>query len=479
MRRWRLPLATGIAVLLIGVALVLALVPSGAEQTLAAARLQTALCMVWHIAIACFGTGFPLLMLLADGHARRAAAKNNGRAAGWDSQAAIERLYQSGAVQLARLWDHAFAVLFAAGAVSGTVLSFTLGMLWPGLFAKFGDLFGVPFTFESLAFFSEAIALGFWMYGRGKISPAAHRAAGIALAISGVCSAVFVVCANGWMNTPGGFRLEAGVLQDVNLSEVMFNAAALPEAVHMVLAALLVTGWVVAAAHALALLRRPQSALHRQGMLIALGFAALLTPVQLLAGDMLTRFIATNEPAKFAAAEALLHSGPNAPLAIGGVVIDGELRGAIEIPSGLSLLLHGDSSEPVAGLDSIPVDQQPAVGPVHLAFQVMVACGAVLLLAAALHGWVRWRGHLHQRRMLQLVVVCGVLAVLAMEAGWMVTELGRQPWVVRGYLRTSEAVTTQQGLLPGLLVVIVVFAALSAALVHALRSVVADAEKPQ
>lgn len=451
------PLLAGGAILLLGLALVMLLIPleESEAQTLAVARLQTALSMVWHIAIACFGAGFPLLLLVAEHRARRGDAA---------------------ARRLAQLWNHSFAVLFAVGAVSGTVLSFTLGMLWPGLFARFGEVFGVPFAFESLAFFTEAIALGFWMYGRERLSPRAHLATGIVLALSGVASAVFVVCANGWMNAPTGFLWDGKVLREVEPMTAMFNAAAFPEAVHMVLAAFLVTGWCVAGAHAWRLRMKGPNEMHRRGMLLALGFAAVLTPVQFVAGDWLMRFVATNEPAKFAAAEALLTTGARAPLSLGGVMIDGKLHGAIEIPSGVSILLHGDADAVVSGMDAIPVDARPPLNAVHLAFQVMLACGMYLLLMAGIHAWLCWKRRDPPRAMLGMIMLAGFFSMLAMEAGWMVTELGRQPWVVRGYLRTAEAVTTQSGLLPGLLIVIAVFAALTAATVYALRALLAHEE---
>lgn len=446
---WRGPLILGVLVLLCGLALCALLIPADAGQTLACARLQTALSMAWHIAIACFGTGMPLLLLFAQ---------------------------RRGLSEVVRLWEHLFAVLFAAGAVSGTVLSFTLGMLWPGLFAGFGDVFGIPFAFEGLAFFTEAVALGFLLYGRGRISPALHRAAGVVLALSGLASAVFVVCAHGWMNAPTGFRLENGVPVDVQPTEVLLNAAALPEATHMLLAALLVSAWALAGGHALALLRRPQSTLHQAALRLALACALLFTPLQLLAGDLLTRFVAQSEPVKFAALEALEHSGPHAPFSLGGVFIDGELHGAIEIPSGLSLLLHGRADAEVRGLDAVPAADLPPVGAVHTAFQLMVLCGMWLMLVTLLDVRRRWTRRGFSRAHLRCILLCAPAALIATEAGWVATELGRQPWVVRGFLRTADAVTQQQALVPGLVLVILVFAALSAALCRALNAVVQHAE---
>ncbi len=447
----RLAFVTALVMLGAGLALVSALVPGdeGPHQTLAIARLQTALSMAWHIVIACFGVGLPPLLLLADRAARRGDAV---------------------AAALAARWTHAFAVLFAVGAVSGTTLAFTLGMLWPGLFLKFGDAFGIPFAFESLAFFTEAIAMGFWIYGRGRISARAHFASGIVVAISGLASAVFVVCANGWMNTPQGFAMADGRITDVDALAIFMNPAALSEVLHMVLAALLVAGFALAGAHAFALLRHGESALHRRGLNLALGFAAIVMPLQLLAGDFAVRFIAREEPVKFAAAEALFRTQSAAPFVIGGVVVDNELRGAIEIPGGLSLLLHGDRNAVVDGLDQIPSEERPHVGAVHLAFQGMLAAAAFLALVATAHGLRCWRRRNAGRGALMLIVCASPAAVIALECGWLVTELGRQPWVIHGWLRTSSAVTHETGLLPGLYVVLLVFSLLSGAFVHTIHT---------
>jgi cytochrome d ubiquinol oxidase subunit I len=445
--------------LAIGLSLVFALVPGeeGPRQTLIIARLQTALSMAWHIVIACFGVGMPPLLLLAERSARRGDAL---------------------AAQLSARWTHAFAVLFAVGAVSGTTLAFTLGVLWPGLFERFGDAFGIPFVFESLAFFTEAIAVGFWIYGRGRIPPRWHMLAGVVIAVSGLASAVFVVCANGWMNTPQGFTFSDGRVQDVDALAILMNPAALPEVLHMVLAALLVTGFALAGAHAFALLRHGESALHRRGLRLALGFSAVALPFQLAAGDFAARFIAKEEPVKFAAAEALFRTQAHAPLAIGGVVRDGELKGAFEIPGALSFLAHGDAAAIVDGLDQIPSTERPPVGAVHLAFQGMLAAAAFLTLIVAAHAWRLWRRREAKSFALGLIVCASPAAIVALECGWLVTELGRQPWVIHGWLRTSSAVTSATGLLPGLLIVLLVFALLSAAFVHTIHTLTRAEVRP-
>lgn len=455
----RLASMTALLMLAAGLALVVALIPAdeSPHQTLAIARLQTALSMAWHIVIACFGVGMPPLLLLAERAARRGDAV---------------------AAALAARWTHAFAVLFAVGAVSGTTLAFTLGMLWPGLFLKFGDAFGIPFTFESLAFFTEAIAMGFWIYGRGRISARAHMFSGVVIAISGLASAVFVVCANGWMNAPQGFTFVDGRVTDVDALAILMNPAALPEVLHMVFAALLVAGFALAGAHAFALLRHGESPLHRRGLHLALGFAAIVMPLQLLAGDYAVRFIAREEPVKFAAAEALFRTQSSAPFVIGGVVKDGELQGALEIPGGLSLLLHGDRNAVIDGLDQVPSTEQPPVGAVHLAFQGMLAAGAFLALVAAAQGWRCWRKRTPGRCALLGIVAAAPAAVLALECGWLVTELGRQPWVIHGWLRTGSAVTTQSGLLPGLLIVLLVFSLLSGVFVHTIHTLTHAEPRP-
>jgi cytochrome d ubiquinol oxidase subunit I len=425
------------------------------QPDLWAARAQMALSLAWHIVIACFGVGLPLLVLIAEFRGQRGG----------------------GAVynDLAHRWAKVLAVLFAVGAVSGTILSFEMGILWPRLMATFGSVLGLPFAIEGIAFFIEAIFIGIYLYGWDRLSPRVHLLTGIPIVIGGIASAWFVVTANAWLNQPVGFTLTNGVVTGVDPWGAILNPATPIETTHMILAALMVTGFGIAAGHAWGLRRDATSRLHRTGFLVAFTLAALVTPVQIVVGDAAAQFLATNQPIKLAAIEGLYESQRGAPLSIGGIPVDGQMYFALQIPNGLSLLAFRDPNALVQGLNTVPVDQQPPVLPVHIAFQIMVAIGFALLGLSAWLGW-SWRRR-HEmpgsRTFLLGAILAGPGAVVAMEAGWVVTELGRQPWIVYGIMRVDEAVTAARGLPIGLFTLIGVYIALTAGTVLVLRRTVA------
>jgi cytochrome bd ubiquinol oxidase subunit I len=417
----------------------------------AAARVQMAFSLGWHIIIACFGVGMPGLTVFAEWRALRTG----------------DAVYES----LARTWARAMGVLFAVGAVSGTILSFEMGLLWPGLMGPFGGVIGLPFTMEGIAFFIEAIFLGIYLYAWDRLPPRTHLLTGIPVLVAGVASAFFVVTANAWMNQPRGFDLVAGEVVNVRPWEAMFNPATPPQTVHMIIAAFMVAGFGIASVYAVGLLRGRRDRYHRLGFLVPFTVAAILAPVQVVVGDWAAHFLAKYQPLKLAAIEALSETQAGAALSLGGIYLDGKLRYTIEIPNALSLLTHFDADAVVLGLDQAPPALQPPVNVVHLSFQLMVAIGFGLV---ALGGWfaiVWWR---HQnlprsRWFLRAAAVSGLAAVLAMEAGWVVTEVGRQPWVVYGILLTEDAVNPQPGLVVGLIAVLAVYTALTVATVFVLR----------
>lgn len=394
------------------------------------ARAQMAMLFAFHILFAVAGMGMPVLMVIAEG--------------------AYLRTRKPVYAELARRWGRGTAVLFAVGAVSGTVLSFELGLLWPRFMEFAGGIIGLPFALEGFAFFTEAIFLGIYLYGWEKVPPPLHLAAGCLVALGGILSGVFVVAANAWMNSPAGFTLLAGRPADVSPLAAMANPAWKTEAIHMTLAAFAASGFAVAGIHAFRLLREPRNGFHRVALGIALsvgGVAAVLQPVS---GDMSARFVARNQPVKLAAMEGQFRTQRGAPLRIGGLpdAADETTRYALEIPRGLSLLAFHDPDAEVVGLSAFPRDERPNPVPVHLAFQVMVGCGIALAAvgaAGAILGWKR-RERLFSRPFLCAVVACGPLGLLAVEAGWVVTELGRQPWVIHKVMRTSDAVTPVGGL---------------------------------
>jgi len=408
---------------------------------LLAARTQMAVSLGFHIVFAELGIALPLLMVLAEWRWRRTG----------------ERAYYD----LARRWAKGTAVLFAVGAVSGTVLSFELGLLWPGFMRHAGPLIGMPFSLEGFAFFLEAIFIGVYLYGWERVSPRAHLAAGIVVAVSGAASALFVVLVNAWMNTPVGFTVDAaGAFVNIDPVKAMRSPAAFQQVLHMLLASYAATGMAVAGVHAWMLLRGAAPAFHGRALMLALSVGAPAAVVQPLSGDLSARVVAETQPVKLAALEGQWDTERGAPLRIGGWpdASREETRWALEIPRGLSLLAFHDPNAEVRGLRSVPPEDRPPVRIVHVGFQTMVGLGSAMALVALWAAWVAWRRRdlSSDRRLLRALVIVAPFGFLATEAGWVVTEVGRQPWVVQGFMRTAHAVTP----MPGLVVPMVTFTAL-------------------
>jgi cytochrome d ubiquinol oxidase subunit I len=361
---------------------------------------------------------------------------------------------------LAQRWAKGTAILFAVGAVSGTVLSFELGLLWPHFMGYAGAIIGMPFSLEGFAFFTEGIFLGIYLYGWKRVPPRAHLFAGVMVAVSGALSGIFVVIANAWMNAPVGFRLVNGKPVDIDPIAAMMNPAALGQTVHMTLAAYAATGFVVAGIHAFMLRRDPNNRFHKAALGIALLVGGVSAVLQPLSGDRLAKSVARTQPVKLAAFEGQFQTEQGAPLRIGGVPDEaaGTTRHAIEIPYALSLLAYDDPHAVVKGLNEFPTDQRPPVAIVHIAFQIMVASGVAMMLVSLWSAWRYWRGRrkrnwLDSKWFLRAIVLASPLGFVAIETGWTVTEVGRQPWIIYGVMRTSEAVTP----MPGLIVPFVTF----------------------
>ena len=431
---------------------------------LLAARSQMGVSLAFHIIFAVVGIAMPVMMVVAE---RR-----------W--QVTGHAIY----LDLAKRWAKGTAILFAVGAVSGTVLSFELGLLWPEFMRFAGPIIGMPFSLEGFAFFTEAIFLGIYLYGWDRIPPRAHLAAGGIVALSGAASGVFVVIANAWMNAPTGFELAQGQPVNVDPLAAMANPAALPQAIHMTLAAYAATGFAVAGIHALLLLKDPANAFHRRALAIALIVGAPAAVLQPISGDLSARHLARHQPVKLAAAEALFETRAGAPLTLGGWpdVDRRETRFAIQVPYGLSLLAFHDPGAVVKGLDAAPRDEWPNVPAVHFTFQLMVALGTYLALVALWAGWRAWRGAdlAHDRWLLRAIGLATPMGLIAVEAGWMVTELGRQPWVIYGVLKTADAVTPMPGLIVPFLTFTLLYCFLGVIVVWLLyRQIVRSPEIPE
>ena len=415
------------------------------------ARQQMALSLGTHIVIACLGMAFPFIVVLAE----------------WRGNRTGDAVY----LTLARRWAKAMGVLFAVGAVSGTILSFEFGILWPRWMGRFGAVMGLPFAIEGFAFFLEAIFIGIYLYGWDSLPARVHQWVGIAIGIAGVASAFFVVAANGWMNEPTGFHVVNGRVVDVKPWAALFNSALWPEAAHMVLGAFIVAGCLVATPHAWALLRGRGGRYHRVGLALALTVAMLAAPLQIAAGDWAARHVAAKQPTKLAAIEGVTHTEADAPLHVGGIYVDGEVRGAIRIPDLLSLLAFDDPHATVQGLDAVAAADRPPVNVVRTSFQLMVAIGLAFLgLGAWLAlAWRRRRALPRSKWFLRAAVAAGPAAVLALECGWVVTEVGRQPWIVYHVMRTRDAVSDASGLRYGYFLLLAVYVVLAIATFTVLR----------
>ena len=422
-------------------------------EDLLAARTQMALSLAFHIVFAVVGIGMPLLMIVAEGLWLRKR----------------DPVY----LELARRWSKGTAIMFAVGAVSGTVLSFELGLLWPGFMAYAGPIIGMPFSLEGFAFFLEAIFLGIYLYGWERVPPFAHWLAGLAVMLSGVASGAFVVCANAWMNTPAGFTMADGELVDVDVWEAMWSPAAPSQMLHVTLASFVAIGFAVAAIHAFQLLRAPGSVFHRRAFTIALAVGSAFALVMPLSGHFSAQHVAEHQPVKLAAMEALWDTQRGAPLMIGGWPDEAaESTGyGVEIPGLLSWLCFGDVDAEVRGLSDFPPNDRPPVAVVHAAYQLMIGCGMALAGIAVLALLLTLRGRAPPtgRRFLRLAVAAGPLGFVAIQAGWVVTEVGRQPWIIRGVMRTADAVTPMPGLVVPLLAITSLYLVLGAVVIALLR----------
>jgi cytochrome d ubiquinol oxidase subunit I len=395
-----------------------------------AARSQMALSLGFHIIYSCIGMVMPVFMAIS--HYKWIKTKNP--------------VYKN--VTIA--WSKGVAIFFATGAVSGTMLSFELGLLWPGFMKHAGPIFGMPFSLEGTAFFIEAIALGFFLYGWNKLNTWFHWVTGVVVGVSGIASGVLVVAANSWMNSPSGFDYVDGKYLNINPLKAMLNEAWFSEALHMTIAAFSATGFAVAGIHALMIYRKRNVDFHTKSFKIAIVFGAAAAILQPLSGDISAKGAAKRQPAKLAAMEAYFHTQEYAPLVIGGIPDTAAKRVnyGLEIPGLLSFLVHDNFKTSVNALDKIPVKDQPPVAVTHYAFQIMVGIGTLMMFIGILYFIAIWKkkSWLDKPWFLKLFIIATPSGFIALEAGWTVTEVGRQPWIIQGVMRTSEAVTKMPGI---------------------------------
>ncbi|MBK5230769.1 MAG: cytochrome ubiquinol oxidase subunit I [Thermoleophilia bacterium] len=386
---------------------------------------------VFHIPLVCFGIAFPAIVLFTEGLWLRTG----------------DATYKA----LAKRWSKVMMIFFAVGVVSGTILSFEFGILWPDFMATFGNVFGLAFGLEGFSFFVEAIFIAIYVYGWDRLPRRAHFASGIPIVIAGFVGSMMVIAVNGWMNNPVGFQMVNGVATDIRPWQALFNSYLWHELAHMYLAGYMVVGFIVAAVYAVAYMKGDRSRYVRAGLIIPLTVASLAAPVQVLVGDWAGRAVAEQQPLKLAAMEGLGHTEKGAPLTLGGLydASTGKVKYGISVPNGLSLLATHDPNSTVRGLDSVPREDRPGpINTVRYAFATMVTIGTLLALLGVFYAAVWWRrARLPRGRWFyRAVVVAAPASVLALISGWIVTEVGRQPWIVYDVMRVKDAVTTAGGL---------------------------------
>ena len=426
--------------------------PLAAE--LEAARSQMALTLGFHIILASLGVAFPAMMLIANyiGLRRKDPA----------------------ALELAQRWSKVAAVTFAVGAVTGTVLSFEFGLLWPEFTGKFGEVFGTAFAIEGLFFFTEAIFISIYIFGWKRLSGWVHFWTGVPIVIAGLGGAFSVVAVNSWMNQPDGFKLASdGTVTNVDPLDAIFNRATGYEVPHMILAAYLVTGFLVASVYAVGMLRGRRDRHHRLGLLIPLTVACIATPIQFAVGDTAARSIADDQPVKFAGMECVQKTSTHVPEYIFGRCTSEGVKGGIKIPGFDSFLVGWSTDTKVTGLDSVPSDARPPANTMlHWAFDTMVGICTLLIGLGLWLGlsWFRKRDIPKSPWFLRATAVSGLSAIVALECGWIVTEVGRQPWVVYNTMRTKDAVTDASGVWVSLSIVVLLYTALGIVTVLILRA---------
>ena len=396
-----------------------------------AARSQMALSLAFHIVFSCIGMVMPFFMAVAHFIWLRTG----------------NPLYKN----ITIAWSKGVAIFFATGAVSGTVLSFEMGLLWPEFMRHAGPVFGMPFSLEGTAFFIEAIALGFFLYGWNRFNRWFHWFTGVMVGLTGILSGILVVAANSWMNSPAGFDFKDGVFSNIDPVRAMFNKGWFSQALHMTIAAFVATGFAVAGIHALMILRRVNTGFHRAAFSIAACFAVVAALIQPLSGDLSAKFVAKNQPAKLAAMEAHFKTEEYSALIIGGIpdMENKKVDYAIRIPGMLSFMVNRDLRKEVKGLDKVPAGEQPNVPVTHYAFQLMVGFGMAMfgISLLSVFAFIRKKGWLTRRWFYWLFVLAIPMGFIAVEAGWVVTEVGRQPWIIQGILKTADAVTPMPGIM--------------------------------
>ncbi len=434
-----------------GLASAVAFAPANQHYLLEARQMQ-ALSFAVHIPLVAFAISFPAMVLFVE----------------WLGLRRGDRLY----LTIARRWTRIMVTLFAVGVITGTVLSFEMGLLWPNFTGTFGSVFGVGFAIEGFSFFMEAIFIGIYVYGWGRFRGRLHLLSGIPIVITGFTGSLMVITVNAWMNHPGGFHLRGGRVIDVDPFKALFaNTYFWHELIHMYIAGYIVSGFILAGIYAYSRLKGRWGRYERTALAIPLTVAALAAPVQILVGDWAARDVATTQPTKLAAIEGLYKTTRGAPEHILGWYTDNQVKYGIAIPHLLSFLSFHSWNAKVQGLAAVPASQRPPVNVVRYSFQIMVGIGTLLALIGVVYLviWIRRKRLPDSPWFYRALIAAGPLSVVALIAGWTVTEVGRQPWVVYRVMPTAAAVTGAHGIPIGYGALAALYVVVAAGLVWVLR----------
>lgn len=396
----------------------------GIEDTATLSRILTLMTLSFHILYATIGVGVPLMIMIAQ----------------WVGIKKNDEHY----TLLARRWARGFVITVAVGVVTGTAIGLQLSLLWPEFMQLAGNVIALPMFMEVFAFFFEAIFLGIYLYTWNRFEDQRkHLLLLIPVALGAAASSVFITIVNAFMNSPQGFEILNGEFVNVQPLLAIFNPAVPTKVAHVVATAFMTSAFVLASIAALRLIHGSDHVYHKKALFLTMKLGLVFSVATAIIGDFSGKYLAEYQPEKLAAAEWHFETEDNARLILLGVLDGEEPKYAIEIPYALSILAHGVPGAEVTGLNEFPEDERPPLW-IHYLFDTMVGIGMWLAFFSFVYVVGAWRGWaiVRMKWFRWLTLLTGPLALIAIEAGWWFTEVGRQPWILRGYMRTSEAATT-------------------------------------
>ncbi|MFJ7733368.1 cytochrome ubiquinol oxidase subunit I [Lysinibacillus sp. NPDC097231] len=387
-------------------------------------RALTELTLSFHIVYATIGVGIPLMIMIA----QWVGLKNN------------DEHY----LLLARRWARGFVITVAIGVVTGTAIGLQLSLLWPNFMELAGQVIALPLFMETFAFFVEAIFLGLYLYTWDRFkNPKRHLLLLVPVAIGASMSAVFITIVNAFMNAPQGFDIVDGELVNIQPVLAMLNPAMPTKVAHVLVTSYMTAAFLLASIAAYRMLRGSKHVYHKKALHLLLKLGLVFSLAALIVGDFSGKYLAEYQPEKLAAAEWHFETKEDASLVLFGVLDGEEVKYAIKVPYALSVLAHNNPFAEVKGLDQFPEDEQPPLY-IHYLFDVMVVIGTLLIVVAAIYVLGKWRSwnFISSKSFKRIIVAGGPLSLIAVEAGWWFAEVGRQPWILRGYMKTADGATT-------------------------------------